>query len=50
MQFEKAAAGRMDISQPKVLAMLRGDFTNLSEGKLMNDPICRRWCRRQRVS
>ncbi len=32
---QKAAAERMGISQPKVSAMLRGDFTNLSERKLM---------------
>ena len=31
---QKAAAERMGISQPKVSAMLRGDFTNLSERKL----------------
>jgi predicted XRE-type DNA-binding protein len=30
------AASRMGISQPKVSAMLRGDFTNLSERKLMD--------------
>jgi predicted XRE-type DNA-binding protein len=33
---QKAAAERMGISQPKVSAMLRGDFTNLSERKLMD--------------
>lgn len=33
---QKAAAERMCISQPKVSAMLRGDFTNLSERKLMD--------------
>ena len=33
---QKAAAGRMGIPQPKVSAMLRGDFTNLSERKLMD--------------
>ena len=31
---QKAAYERMGISQPKVSAMLRGDFTNLSERKL----------------
>ena len=30
------AADRMGIPQPKVSAMLRGDFTNLSERKLMD--------------
>ncbi len=30
------AASRMGIPQPKVSAMLRGDFTNLSERKLMD--------------
>ncbi|MDP1646709.1 MAG: helix-turn-helix transcriptional regulator [Rubrivivax sp.] len=30
------AAIRMGIPQPKVSAMLRGDFTNLSERKLMD--------------
>ena len=29
------AAKRMGISQPKVSGMMRGDFTNLSERKLM---------------
>jgi predicted XRE-type DNA-binding protein len=33
---QKAAAERMGIPQPKVCAMLRGDFTNLSERKLMD--------------
>ena len=33
---QKAAAEHMGISQPKVSAMLRGDFTNLSERKLMD--------------
>ena len=33
---QKAAAERMGIPQPKVSAMLRGDFTNLSERKLMD--------------
>lgn len=33
---QKAAAGRMDIPQLKVSAMLRGGFTNLSERKLMD--------------
>lgn len=30
------AACRMGISQPKVSSMMRGDFTNLSERKLMD--------------
>lgn len=30
------AAQRMGISQPKVSTMMRGDFSNLSERKLMN--------------
>ena len=30
------AAHRMGIAQPKVSGMLRGDFTNLSERKLMD--------------
>ncbi len=33
---QKAAAERMGIPQPKVSTMLRGDFTNLSERKLMD--------------
>ena len=33
---QKAAAERMGIPQPKLSAMLRGDFTNLSERKLMD--------------
>ncbi len=33
---QKAAAERMSIPQPKVSAMLRGDFSNLSERKLMD--------------
>ena len=33
---QKAAAERMGIPQPKVSAMLRGDFANLSERKLMD--------------
>ena len=33
---QKAAAERMGIPQPKGSAMLRGDFTNLSEHKLMD--------------
>ena len=31
-----AAAKRMGIPQPKVSGMMRGDFTNLSERKLMD--------------
>lgn len=33
---QKAAAERMGIPQPKVSAILRGDFSNLSERKLMD--------------
>ena len=33
---QKAASERMGIPQPKVSAMLRGDFSNLSERKLMD--------------
>lgn len=33
---QHAAAQRMGIPQPKVSAMMRGDFTNLSERKLMD--------------
>ena len=33
---QKAAAERMGIPHPKVSAMLRGDFSNLSERKLMD--------------
>ena len=33
---QQAAAQRMGISQPKVSAMLKGDFANLSERKLMD--------------
>ena len=33
---QQAAALRMGIPQPKVSAMLRGDFSNLSERKLMD--------------
>ncbi|MCW8199902.1 XRE family transcriptional regulator [Verminephrobacter aporrectodeae subsp. tuberculatae] len=32
---QEEAGRRMGISQPKVSGMLRGDFTNLSEHKLM---------------
>ena len=32
---QKAAAQQTGITQPKVSAMLRGDFSNLSERKLM---------------
>jgi len=32
---QEAAGRRMGIPQPKVSGMLRGDFTNLSERKLM---------------
>lgn len=32
---QQEAASRMGISQPKVSGLLRGDFTNLSETKLM---------------
>jgi predicted XRE-type DNA-binding protein len=33
---QKAAAEKMGIPQPKVSAMLHGDFSNLSERKLMD--------------
>jgi len=33
---QQTAAVRMGIPQPKVSAMLRGDFSNLSERKLMD--------------
>lgn len=33
---QKDAAERMGISQPKVSGMMRGDFSNLSERKLMD--------------
>lgn len=33
---QQAAAKRMGIPQPKVSGMMRGDFTNLSESKLMD--------------
>ena len=33
---QKAAAQKMGIPQPKVSAMLHGDFSNLSERKLMD--------------
>ncbi len=33
---QQAAAKRMGIPQPKVSSMMRGDFTNLSERKLMD--------------
>jgi predicted XRE-type DNA-binding protein len=33
---QQAAAERMGITQPKVSGMLRGDFSNLSERKLMD--------------
>ena len=33
---QKEAAKRMGITQPKVSDMMRGDFTNLSERKLMD--------------
>ncbi len=33
---QQAAAKRMGLPQPKVSAMMRGDFTNLSERKLMD--------------
>ena len=33
---QQAAATRMGITQPKVSDMMRGDFTNLSERKLMD--------------
>ena len=33
---QQVAAKRMGIPQPKVSAMMRGDYTNLSERKLMD--------------
>jgi predicted XRE-type DNA-binding protein len=33
---QQEAAGRMGITQPKVSDMMRGDFSNLSERKLMD--------------
>ena len=33
---QQVAAKRMGITQPKVSAMMRGDFSNLSERKLMD--------------
>ncbi len=33
---QQEAAKRMGIPQPKVSGMMRGDFTNLSERKLMD--------------
>ena len=33
---QQAAAKRMGITQPKVSDLMRGDFTNLSERKLMD--------------
>lgn len=33
---QQAAAKRMGVTQPKVSDLLRGDFTNLSERKLMD--------------
>jgi predicted XRE-type DNA-binding protein len=33
---QQEAANRMGITQPKVSDMMRGDFTNLSERKLMD--------------
>ncbi len=33
---QQAAAKRMGVTQPKVSDMMRGDFTNLSERKLMD--------------
>jgi len=33
---QQVAARRMGIPQPKVSAMMRGDYTNLSERKLMD--------------
>lgn len=32
---QQAAAARMGLTQPKVSSMMRGDFSNLSERKLM---------------
>jgi len=36
IEIRKEAAKRMGITQPKVSDMMRGDFTNLSERKLMD--------------
>ena len=33
---QQAAAKRMGVTQPKVSDMMRGDFSNLSERKLMD--------------
>ena len=33
---QQGAAKRMGVTQPKVSDMMRGDFTNLSERKLMD--------------
>ena len=33
---QQEAAGRMGVTQPKVSDMMRGDFSNLSERKLMD--------------
>lgn len=33
---QQEAASRMGLTQPKVSAMMRGDFSNLSERKLMD--------------
>ena len=38
---QQEAAKRMGISQPKVSDMMRGDFANLSERKLMDDSSLR---------
>ena len=38
---QQEAAKRMGITQPKVSDMMRGDFANLSERKLMDDSSLR---------
>ncbi len=38
---QEEAGRRMGIPQPKVSALLRGDFTNLSERKLMESAVSR---------
>src|SRR6218665_3842565 len=45
---QQAAAKRMGIPQPKVSGMMHGDFTNLSERKLM-DCLNREQAERERI-
>ena len=35
-RHQQVAAERMGVTQPKISGMMRGDFTNLSERKLMD--------------